>query len=218
MKQTNKAVGFTLVEMIIVIAIILVLSAGVFGTSYLFKDQAAFKLNYERVLSLLHDARNMALSSQSYPDTNDYDKDGLFYEPDGDIILPNGYIVHFDLTGDKPVVGLYADLFDSVINELDPANDRLIKQYELDENIVITPEGFTQANNPAVLPNAGENFSVIYTTPDASFFVLEMSGKTTLQCKISQTGRDGNEARSKYIFMQYLFGTPELMDTPYISS
>lgn len=218
MKHINKAAGFTLVEMIIVIAIILVLSAGVFGSSYLFKDQAAFKLNYERVLSLLHDARNMALSSQSYPDTNDYDKDGLFYEPDGDMILPNGYIVHFDLTSDKPVVSLYADLFDSVVNELDPENDMLLKQHELDENIIISAQGFTQANNAAALPNAGEDFSVIYTTPDAEFFVLDMSGKTTLQLKISQTGRDGNEARKKFIFMQYLFGTPELMDAPYISS
>jgi prepilin-type N-terminal cleavage/methylation domain-containing protein len=215
MKRRSQKSGFTLVEMLIVVSIIIVLAAGMFANSFLFKDQAAFKLNYNKFVSILQEARNLALSSQSYGDTDDYDGDGLYFDPDEDMILPNGYIVNFNLTGDKPVITLYADLFSSATNELDPAEDQLLKTLELDENITITPEAFTQLNNVETLPNAGD-FSVIYTTPDANFQVLDIATKTTVQFKISQTDDAGTDVRSKYIFMQYLYGIPELMDNPYI--
>jgi len=217
MKQSKFKKCFTLVEILIVVSLIAILAVGIFANSYLFKDQAAFKLNYNKFISVLQEARNLALSSQSYPDTTDYDGDGLKFDPDKDIILPNGYIVNFNLTGEKPVITLYADLFSSTINELDTANDQLVDSIELDGNITITAEAFTQLNFSLSLSN-GSDFSVIYTTPDANFTVIGETVKTTLQFKIAQTDSEGNDLRTKYVFMQYLFGIPELMDEPYIKT
>jgi type II secretory pathway pseudopilin PulG len=203
--------AFTLVEMLIVVGIIIILTVGVFSTSYVFRDQLAFKGAYENAMGLIHEARSMALSSQSYPDTTDYDKDGLTA---GDLILPNGYLVNFDASGTNIVVSLYADLFSSTIGELDE-KDQLIKTITLADNILMEATGYTQIGNETALPESGKNFSLLYTTPDGDFFVVGLAAKNSVQMSFTQVDEKGTEKRTKYIFMQYLYGIPELMNKPY---
>lgn len=205
--------AFTLVEMLIVVGIIMILTAGVFSMSFVFGDQLAFKGAYENLSGIINEARSTALSSQSYPDTTDYDKDGLD-DSDGDLILPNGYLVNFDASGENIVLSLYADLFSSTVGELD-SSDQLIKTVTLADNILLEAIGYTQIGDKAALPNAGENFSVLYTTPDGDFFVVGLTAKNSIQMKLVQVDEKGTEKRTKYVFMQYLYGIPELLDNPY---
>lgn len=204
--------AFSLVEMLIVVGIIMILTIGVFSSSYIFRDQLVFQGAYENVMGIIHDARSMALSSQSYPDTTDYDKDGL-YDPK-DLILPNGYLVNFDSSGANIVISLYADLFSSKIGELDE-KDQLIKTITLGDNIKMAAMGYTQIGDKAELPNSGKNFSFLYTTPDGDFFVVGLAAKNSVQMSFTQVDEKGAEKRTKYIFMQYLYGIPELMNKPY---
>ena len=119
-KKTNK--GYTLVEMIIVVTIIMFLVTAIAINNNLMRDQVQFSKAFHEVQSVLQYGRNIALSGQAYPDTNDHDKDLLTFDPDGDMVLPNGYIIrlYVDKNAKDPIeVGLYADLFDSNLDQLD---------------------------------------------------------------------------------------------------
>jgi len=212
--------GFSLVEMMIVIAVLMILFVGVFGSSYVFREQLQFKAAYEKVIGTIHEARSLALSSQSFPDTSDYDGDGL-NETNGDKILPYGYIINFDLTNPIIVVSIYADLFSSETGVLEKGigGDELIKTFELPENIKIISQGLNQVATPIDIPAAGiTEFSLLYKTPGADFYILDNTGKNSIQLQLDQVDQSDTVKRTKYIFMQYFYGIPELMDTPIIAN
>ena len=207
MGNKNKK-GFTLVEMLIVIAIIGIIAAATITTSRTFREQVVFSSNYQNVESLIAEARNRSLTGESFIDTNDFDNDDSF----DDLILPNGYIVNFKTEDGVTTASLYADLFQPVIGELD-VDDMLLKSVELDDSIKIEVSSERKTGNPAVINS--DDFSIIYTTPSAEFDLIG-EPDTSLEIKIYQVDGEDDEIRSMHIFMHYLFGIPEVLNDSYL--
>lgn len=209
--------GFTLVEILIVVAIVVFLGSSALFSSFAMRDQLAFRNGYNMLEGGISEARNFALSGESFPDTNDYDNDELM--GDDDLILPNGYILQVADDGINVTMYLYADLFGSVVGELDD-DDQFIKMIELPENIRLTVEARTK-NGDEVGGFPRDNITVMYTTPDATFSVIDdgiLSTETTsVQLTVEQTEEDDQEAvlREKHLFLHYLHGIPELLSESY---
>lgn len=215
--------GFTLVEMIIVVAIIVLLSSSALISSFVMREQLEFRSGYNSLEGIISEARNMALSGESFPDDSDYDGDGLFGD-EGDYILPNGYILQITDDGLNVTAYLYADLFDSVVDELDD-NDQLIKMVELPENIRLKVDARSKSGGTiGDFTPFRDNITFMYKTPDATFSVVDTGLSTlqimSLQLKVEQTEEDDVEdiKRSRYIFLHYLYGIPELLNEPFFES
>lgn len=208
MKHT-KLKAFTLVEMLLVVAIIGIIAAGAIMTSQGFRDQVVFSSNYQNVEGIIAEARNRSLTGESYEDTSDYDGDGST----DDLILPNGYIVNFATVDDVTTVSLYADLFDSDIGQFD-VDDFFLKSFELDDSVRISVDSRLKTGGSAVI-NASD-FSIIYTTPDAGFELIN-EANTSLEIKIFQVDNEDEEVRAKHFFMHYLFGIPEVLNASYLN-
>lgn len=208
MKYTTKK-AFTLVEMLLVVAIIGIIAAGAIMTSAGFRDQVVFVSSYRNVEGLIAEARNRSLTGESFIDTGDYDGDDSF----DDLILPNGYIVHFSTVDDITTVSLYADLFDSDIGQLD-ANDFFLKSYTLDDSVRISIDAERKTGGLTSIDPT--DFSIMYNTPDAGFKLIG-EVNTSLEIKIYQVDNEEDEIRAKYIFMHYLFGIPEVLNSSYLN-
>ncbi|MFC1656003.1 prepilin-type N-terminal cleavage/methylation domain-containing protein [Patescibacteria group bacterium] len=207
--------GFSLVEIIIVVSIIVAIATFVLGTQFGSRDLTTFNNSSSEVVGLLQQARNLALSGQAYPDYTDYDNDGLFSN-DGDEILANGYILNFKL-GDPTIVSLYADVYSSDIGQLDPGEkkDKLIDEVELLENMKIEAIAIKQNGSENVSVTFDNNdFRIMYSTPDAQFTVVD-NDLNSIQLKFSQVNSEDEDIRSKYIYMHYLYGIPEVFSDPY---
>ena len=212
MKQT-KLKAFTLVEMLLVVAIIGIISAGAIVTSAGFRSQVVFVSNYQSVEGLISEARSRSLTGESYEDTSDFDNDGIT----DDLILPYGYIVNFAQVDGIIAVSLYADVYNSnSIGELD-INDVKLKSIELDDSLRLAT--LTKRNTGGSLTIVDSDFSIIYKTPDADFevFSSDVGGDvSSLQIKLSQVNNDDEEVRAKYFFMHFLFGIPEVLNKEYL--
>ena len=206
----RKLKAFTLVEMLLVVAIIGIIAAGAIMTSAGFRDQVVFVSNYQNVEGLFAEARNRSLTGESYEDTSDYDGDGS----NTDLILPNGYIIHFSTVDDITTVSLYADIFDSTVGQFDEMDDFFLKSYILDDSVRITVDSERKTGGSAAI-NATD-FSIIYTTPGADFDLIN-EVNTSLEIKIYQVDNEDEEKRAKYIFMHYLFGIPEVLNKSYLN-
>jgi len=214
-KLYSRLKGFTLVEMIIVVAIIAFLASAALISSFAMRGQLEFRNGYNIVEGIISEARNMALSGESFPDTSDYDQDGIL--GDDDSILPNGYIVLVADDGINVTAYLYADLFDSAVGVLDPDNDQLIKMVELPENIRLIVDAQTKAGVPTDgFPR--DNVEFMYSTPDATFSIVGEVTLGSLQLKLEQVDEEEGETiilRTKYVFLHYLYGIPELLGDSY---
>jgi len=201
------------VEMLIVVAIIIFLASAGLISSFAMRDQIRFRGGYNSLKGIIGEARSMALSGQSFPDTSDYDGDGVWNEDD--LILPNGYIVQLFDDGLNIVVLIYADLFGSALGELDPPNDQRIKMIEIPANIRLTVEAINKSGGVIDLTDTG-NITFMYKTPDAAFSVINNPEVQimSLNLKLDQTDENYEESikRTKYIFLHYLYGIPELLD------
>ncbi len=207
--------GFTLVEIIIVVSIIVTIAVFVIGTRFGSQDLTTFKNSYSEVVGLIQQARNFALSGRSYPDYTDYDNDGLF-DNNGDEILANGYILNFKI-GDPVTVSLYADLYSSTVGQLDPGEkkDQLIDEIELLDDMKLEAVAIKQNGNENTGASFTNNdFSIIYLTPDAHFTVVD-NDFNSIQLKFSQVDSEDKDIRSKYIYLHYLYGIPEIFSEPY---
>lgn len=204
--------GFTLVEILIVISIIVFLSSSALFSSFVMREQLQFRSGYNSLEGIISEARTMSLSGESYPDEYDYDGDGLSGEDD--YILPNGYIVQLVDDGVNITAYLYADLFNSVIDSLDP-DDQLLKKVELPENIRLKVNARSKSGG-VVGGLDTDNVTFMYKTPDATFSVIDTASVQilSLQLEIDQTAEDDETdiKRSKYIFLHYLYGIPELLN------
>jgi len=201
--------------MLVVVAIIVLLSTTVFMSSFGSRNQLQFKKAYNLLEGVISDARNLALSGESFPDTSDYDGDGFI--GDADLILPNGYIVQIADDGVNVTAYLYADLFSSKVGQLDETNDKLIKTIELPENIRLAVDARSKAGNK-IGDFPRDNITFMYKTPDATFSVVDM-GITSLQImslqfRLQQINKEDKNRilRTKYIFLHYLYGIPEILN------
>ncbi len=209
-----KNKGFTLVEMLIVVSIIIFLSSSALFSSFVMREQLQFRSGYNSLEGAISEARTFALSGESFPDTYDYDGDDL--TGDDDSILPNGYIIQLADDGVNVTVYLYADLFGSIVDQLDDT-DQLIKMVELPENIRLTVDARSKSNN-TIGDFTRDNITFMYKTPDATFSVIDTSIASlqimSLQLTLEQTEEDDENdiKRSKYLFLHYLYGIPELLN------
>lgn len=208
--------GFTLVEMLIVVAIIVFLSSSTLFSSYVMREQLQFRSGYNSLEGIISEARTMALSGESFPDKYDYDGDTLTGEDD--YILPNGYIVQLVDEGPNIVAYLYADLFSSKIGSFDREDDQKIKMIELPENIDLIVDARTKSGG--VYGGLGiDEVTFMYKTPDAAFSVIDTpdTQPISLQLTLQQVGEDTDKTikRSKFIFLHYLYGIPELLNESY---
>lgn len=212
MKHT-KLKAFTLVEMLLVVAIIGIIAAGAIITSQGFRNQVVFVSNYQSIEGLFSEARSRSLTGESYSDTNDYDGDGITT----DLILPYGYIVNFAEIDDVITVSLHADVYTSDgIGELD-TNDVKLKSIKLDDSVRLST--VTKRNTGGTLTIDDTDFSILYKTPDADFevFSTDVGGDvSSLQVKLFQVDNDDEEVRAKYLFMHFLFGIPEVLNETYL--
>ena len=215
--QKKSLKAFTLVEMLIVVAILVVTTVAIFGTSFLFRDQLTFKGASDALSSFANEVRSLALSIQSYPDTTDHDGDGLLC-PDPaascDKVLPNGYILTIDGSGENVVLSINADIFSDTgtIDTLD-ASDPLIRQYTLPEDVSFNAtavEGST-----GIARTLGDTVSVIYKTTEAEYFLLGSLLKDSLQIELRQTDSNENYKRGRYFYWHYS-GNFETSDKPIV--
>jgi len=214
MKIKKALNGFTLVEILIVVGIVVVLFSGIVMSSYIFRNQLAFNSAVNNLKNISDEAKNYALSTLSYPDTTNYDGDSKGCEDPldpatCDKILPNGYIINYDASGERVQVSLYADLFSSTVNSFD-TGDQLIKSIELPENINFSAYAAPKGGTGYAM---SENFSVLYTQTNAELYLLTTPiAKDSLQLHITQIDSKGNIERDKYIYYQYLNNTAQITD------
>lgn len=207
--------GVTLVELIIVVAIISIISAfAVFSASTL-GEQVRFASAYRNAESFLSEARNRALSGESYVDEDDYDDDGL----NTDLILPNGYIVNFKTDAEGIItISLYADLFinESIAGQLETDADKFIKDIVLPDDIEFSFLAKDKFGGDQTITNP-DDFSVLYKTPDAEFEVINHD-PISIQIMIEQVEEDGEAIRERYLFLHHLYGIPEILSEPHLTS
>ncbi|MBA4337067.1 hypothetical protein C0416_04845 [bacterium] len=213
-KFSSRLKGFTLVEILIVVAMIVFLASTALISSFAMRGQLEFRSGYNAVEGIISEARNMALSGESFPDTLDYDQDGI--TGDEDFILPNGYIVVITEEGPNVTAYLYADLFNSEVGQLDK-DDQLIKMVELPENIRLTVDARKKSGHIMELVSVTD-ITFMYKTPDATFSVVdEIITLASLQLKLEQTEEEDENIilRTKYVFLHYLYGIPEVLGESY---
>ena len=223
MKIKTASKGFTMVELLIVVGIIVVLFGGIMISSYIFRNQLSFSTAVNSLKSIADEAKNSALSTLSYPEGSlDIDGDGRTCaesidpkSPECDKILPNGYILSFDSSGDTVKVSLYADLMSSKVNVLDTENDILIRSMELSEDVDISAQSSSSAGTVSDLSDI---FSVIYTSGNTEFYVLgetpeDEATKDSFQIHLTQFDSQGTVTRDKYIYIQNLNNTAQITDS-----
>lgn len=210
----TRVKAFTLVELMVVVGIIMVVVTMSFGSSYVMKDQIEFRNATQSVAAMLRDARNLALSGQSYPDVNDFDQDTF----NDDQVLPNGYIVNIDAStaGGPVTIELYADLNGGVGMNTFDGDDVLIESVDLPSDVSAAFMA-TDKNGDATILTSPDNVFLIYKTPDAKFNVIDNS-MTSVQVQLMQNDNQGDIMRDTYVYMNYMYGTPELMSDAYIGS
>ncbi|MBU1446636.1 prepilin-type N-terminal cleavage/methylation domain-containing protein [Patescibacteria group bacterium] len=210
-----KQKAFTLVEVMVVVGIIMIIATMSFGSSYVMKYQIEFRNASQSVSAMLSNARNMALSGQSYIDTGDFDQDGSI----DDQVLPNGYIVNIGADTIPVTIELYADLqVVNGINTLD-GSDVLIESIDLPEDIFVS---FLATNTvgDSVTLDPSETVSFLYSTPNADFSIIDDANTIpdiSVQVQLSQQDNEGDVMRDQYIYMNYMYGTPEVMNDSYIN-
>lgn len=215
LKKLNK--GYSLIQLIIVIGIIGILAVMAFTNSGLFREQLEFQIAYQNVSGMIKDARNLALSGQSYPDYTDHDDDGLNHF-NNDEILPFGYIITMDTSVSPITVSLYADLFAEVPGELnidatDTYQDPLIKQSELPDTIAIEHLGELKSGDTVY---TNDPILLEYLTPNAAFSIIGHSN-TSIQFDVQQINGGTTPKRQKYIYLNFFNGLPEVLDDEFIT-
>jgi prepilin-type N-terminal cleavage/methylation domain-containing protein len=205
--------GVTLIELILVIAIISIITVFAVFSGTTLGEQVRFASAYRNVEGILSEARNRALSGESYVDEDFYDDD----DSNTDLILPNGYIVNFNTDGEGIIkVSLYADRFlnESIAGQLDTDADTLIKTITLPDDIEFDLTAQDKFGGAETISDPND-FSVLYKTPDAAFELIDYN-PTILQIEIKQVNDSGELKRNKYLFLHYLYGIPEVLSDPFI--
>lgn len=161
----QKTSGFTMAEMLIVIAIIGFLSLGAVNMYFDSQRRALFNNDFQQIVVALREARNLAISSKSITVAGE------------DIVPAGGYGVLIDNSGDQTVLEKFIDTYNDaqtaavdIINQpivvpdhlYTSGQDQKMTDVELSRDLIISIEqGGTPINNPVAitfLPPSGETF------------------------------------------------------------
>ena len=203
--------GYTLIELIIVMAIVVFLLSVGLGGMINSQRQLTFLTAYERVLQTVRDARSLALAGKAMPDYTDYDQDGL---KDTDLVTPANYGVHFDK--DNKEIVMFADIHKTALDsgqtegkyqvqggqkpyEYKNSKDVILSVYKLDGNFILVLAGMDLVSGPADI-----FFSPIFA--DTTFDPQLSSGKSFFIFGVSERTAAGRHKCSK---IHPVAGVPE---------
>jgi len=104
--------GYTLVELMIVLVIIVVFAAIAMASMVRQQDQQLFNNQFESILSMINNARSQAITGKGQLDYTDFDHDGCQALDCTDFVTPANYGVHFDSKMDPSTenVVMFADM------------------------------------------------------------------------------------------------------------
>lgn len=189
-----KRDGFTLIELLVVIAIIVILASAAAASSSRTQRNFAFNVQYNDILQIMREARNLAVSNLTVVDTTDFDQDG----DTTDKVLPLGYGVKLDKSATPQAIELFMDVPGTVKHQLDPAgtpNDTVIRRLEIDDRFAMTLDE----------DGASVNQLLLYYEPPfgfANFLGTYKVGHVVL------TDKD-NSSFSKKVMVHRVAGVPE---------
>jgi len=108
----NSQNGFTLIELMIVMVIITVLTGIIYGSMIRTQDQQMYNNQFEKILSIISNARSLAITGKGQLDYSDYDHDLLTATTTPvDYVTPANYGVNFDsITPNANSVTQFADI------------------------------------------------------------------------------------------------------------
>jgi prepilin-type N-terminal cleavage/methylation domain-containing protein len=208
MKKYIKTNGFTVIELLMVSAILVVVFFSAITSFPFIRDQFEFEKTVNDITGIFKDGKFMSMSNKVYPDITDYDNDGEFGT---DAILPNGYIIDVNIPvgGGSVTLALYADVFGSDIiggldNQACTVCDVFIREVELEEDKNVVVEVYDQN---FLLQTPPTTFKVLYDVPEGTFNLIG-SPKHSIEFKIEDIKRS-DVARDRYIFIHYFQGVPE---------
>lgn len=158
MSNLNKNKGFTLVEILLVVAIMGLLSVAAMISVTATINRMKFQNVFNKVEQMIFDARSMAINGKQVPDCTDVNQDSK----KDDKVVAAGYGLH--LTDDNPSKFiLFSDMHSLATGTyVDPPGQGIGVCRDIADEIYEVPEGFMITVTPSV-----HNF--IYLPPNAVF-------------------------------------------------
>ncbi|MBZ9572490.1 prepilin-type N-terminal cleavage/methylation domain-containing protein [Patescibacteria group bacterium] len=168
LKNKNKKhlpLGFTLVEIIVVIAIIIILSTMIFANYRSGEQQLALQRATSKLTQDIRRAQEMAMSSKEYQ---------LGQIPEG------GYGVYIEPLPNPPYereYTLFADIYEPTSHRYNPGNDYLVEQIEVEKGVIIKYPIQTEVGDKAKI-------HITFVPPDPEVHIVPPAGSEPSWCKI----------------------------------
>lgn len=186
--------GFTLVELIIVVAVFIILGTAAMQSTLASQRQFRFNTTYNIMMTMMRKARDLSVSNSTVPDTTDFDKDGQ-YDTDGDRVLPLGYgamIVPGILPTQDHKITLYTDMPGSTKQQFD-ASDIELETFTFD----VKTFNLYMTSNTLPVTQVTSYYEPPYGLPkmDGSYYIT--------------LSESGGSTRQKSILLNQISGIPE---------
>ncbi len=231
-QKENFQYGFTLAEILLVLAIIMILAVMSLTTLVNSQQTQVFNNQFEKVFSMINNARSYAISGRGQLDYVDSDNDNVCKDVacsdkvTDDYVAPVSYGVVFKPDGDDgdpPSIMLFANMhapedqktrekqFDRVSNDTDLAtgHDLVLETFVLNSQYELELD-------PSV--DSGENNGVIFYSPlyvDISFSNLKIGPAAGEEKFLVVRLKESEGAqRCRQIKIHYLTGIPEVEQCP----
>jgi prepilin-type N-terminal cleavage/methylation domain-containing protein len=194
-RRTILRSGFTLVELLIVMAIVIMLMASAVSSMANSRKYFTFTNAYEKAVQMVREVRSNAVTGKAEQDYTDYDQDGVTI---GDLVTPAGYGINFDSA--SGTITMFADLHKSDADPnqhegiYDAPTSGAVADYQAGKDLIL--EIYTI--DPALtLVLAGGPSTIIYTPVFAdiifnpgissgNFFIFGVSEGADLRHKCSK--------------------------------
>jgi prepilin-type N-terminal cleavage/methylation domain-containing protein len=213
--KTQKK-GFTLLELIIVLAIIVIVVGVSFTSLIRSQAQQIFNNNFDKIVSLISNARSQAITGKGQLDFTDFDNDkcnhngamtgGSCTSPD--YVTPAFYGVYLDTAGGAKNVSLFADINPPLTGatgqkgiynagtSYTTGDDLLMDSLILPNNLTLEVSGAAAYSTGSIF------FSPNYA--DVSFQTLVPNPLITIKL------RETNPPRCRQVSIHKLAGVPEV--------
>jgi len=230
--KQNQKEGFTLIEMILVVALTALLLVSTLQSVIGSTDQLSFTASYQKVLDLVRQARSLAVSGKAQPDYTDYDQDECYdfgYKGSQvpppcttDSVTPAHYGIYFEQVTSNGVTDnnaiLFADMhapagsacqegkFD--LGQMSSGCDLILEKYTLPSTISL--KGL--ASSSQCLSAFSTCYTIFYSPifADVSFVPALSSGSFFIFGLAQQKG--GVELRRHCEQIHEFSGIPEVLD------